>query len=470
MGKSERQPSTYDVLLSHGIERRSFLRFCTLTATALGLGPAGVTQVVAAMETKPRIPVIWLHGLECTCCSESFIRSSHPIAQDVVLNMISLDYDDTLQAAAGFQVEEIRKRIMKTKPSSTQTAAMVPTAAQLQGNFYDRCLVNTGINGVPCVAGYTDNNGNDRSTFLVNPAAGKTTLAGGNLTQLIGTSIYNPASPTIGQAMLKYLPSPNLCTAAAGIYNGNAISPTNCPAGFSNHVISNPAWNYGDNYIWQANEIHPRRNDTVRFDWNLNEKNRVFVRYSQDYDKDVGGGTAGWGIPVNDGTGNYSPTLGVFTKPGHGYALGLTTTLSPTMVNEFTFGKIFNGIGFYEANDTQVQRSNMGNPPSFDNFSTDPLFNDTGKRWLDGSGPTSFAVYVPTVAYGDTAGRTETAPSTNPCWNGCPYTNKADSWTFADNLSKVVGKHNLKAGIYVERTFKLQDGSQGTRSEEHTSE
>ena len=80
---------------------------------AMGLESALVPKVVAAMETKPRIPVIWLHGLECTCCSESFIRSSHPIAQDVVLNMISLDYDDTLQAAAGFQCEEIRKKIMK---------------------------------------------------------------------------------------------------------------------------------------------------------------------------------------------------------------------------------------------------------------------------------------------------------------------------------------------------------------------
>ena len=66
-----------------------------------------------ALETKPRLPVIWLHGLECTCCSESFIRSSHPIAQDMVLNMISLDYDDTLQAAAGEQAEENRRKIMK---------------------------------------------------------------------------------------------------------------------------------------------------------------------------------------------------------------------------------------------------------------------------------------------------------------------------------------------------------------------
>ena len=347
----------------------------------------------------------------------------------------------------------------KTKPSSTQNAAMVPTAAQLQGNFYDRCLVGTGVNGVPCTPGYTDNNGNDRSTFLVNPAAGKATLANGDLTQLIGTSVYNPASAAIGQAMLKYLPLPNLCTAAAGIYNGKAISPANCPAGFSNHPITNPAWNYGDNYFWSATEVHPRRNDTVRFDWNINEKNRVFVRYSQDYDTDL----TNFGIPVKDTSGNYSPTAANFTKPGHGYAVGLTTTLSPTMVNEFTFGKIFNGIGYYEANDSQVQRANMGNPPSFDNFATDPLFtNNSGTRWLAGTGPLNFANYVPTVAYGDSAGRTETAPSTNPCWNGCPYTNQADSWTFADNLTKVVGKHNLKAGVYVERTFKVQDGSQGS--------
>ena len=346
----------------------------------------------------------------------------------------------------------------RQKPASTTAVAMVPTPAQLSGNFYDRCLVGTGVNGVPCTPGYTDNNGNDRSTFLVNPNAGKTTLANGNLNQLIGTPVYNGASAAIGQAMLKYLPLPNLCTAAAGIYNGMAISPSNCPSNFSNHAISNPAWNYGDNYIWSATEVHPRRNDTVRFDWNVNEKNRVFVRYSQDYDKDL----TNFGIPVKDTSGNYAPTAANFTKPGHGYAVSLTTTLSATMVNEFTFGKIFNGIGYYEADDNQVQRANMGNPPSFDDFATDPLFNNNGKRWLAGTGPLNFANYVPTVSYGDTAGRTETAPSTNPCWNGCPYTNKADSWTFADNLSKVVNKHNLKAGVYVERTFKLQDGSQGS--------
>ena len=113
MEPSERGLTTYELLQKHGVDRRSFLKFCSQTAAALGLSAALVPKVVEAMETKPRVPVLWLHGLECTCCSESFIRSSHPIAQDIILNMISLDYDDTLQAAAGFQVEEIRRKVMK---------------------------------------------------------------------------------------------------------------------------------------------------------------------------------------------------------------------------------------------------------------------------------------------------------------------------------------------------------------------
>ena len=95
----------YEVMRRQGISRRSLLKFCSLTATSLGLGPAFVPQIAHAMENKPRTPVLWLHGLECTCCSESFIRSAHPLAKDVVLSMISLDYDDLLMAAAGHQAE-----------------------------------------------------------------------------------------------------------------------------------------------------------------------------------------------------------------------------------------------------------------------------------------------------------------------------------------------------------------------------
>ncbi|MFL9829200.1 hydrogenase small subunit, partial [Rhodoplanes sp. SY1] len=97
----------YDVIRRQGISRRSFVKFCSLTAASLGLGASGAGTVANALETKPRIPVIWMHGLECTCCSESFIRSAHPLVKDVVLSMISLDYDDTIMAAAGHQADAI---------------------------------------------------------------------------------------------------------------------------------------------------------------------------------------------------------------------------------------------------------------------------------------------------------------------------------------------------------------------------
>ena len=95
----------YEALRRQGVSRRSFLQFCSLTAASLGLGSAGAQEIAQAIETKPRMPVVWLHGLECTCCTESFIRSYHPVAKDLVLSMISLDYDDTIMAAAGHQAE-----------------------------------------------------------------------------------------------------------------------------------------------------------------------------------------------------------------------------------------------------------------------------------------------------------------------------------------------------------------------------
>ena len=70
-------------------------------------------QVVQALETKPRLPVVWFHFQECTCCSESFIRSSHPIVSDIMLDKISLDYTETLQAAAGHQAEAALHDTMK---------------------------------------------------------------------------------------------------------------------------------------------------------------------------------------------------------------------------------------------------------------------------------------------------------------------------------------------------------------------
>ena len=105
--------TNYQLMRRQGVSRRSFLKFCSLTAASLGLGANGAAGIAHAMETKPRTPVIWLHGLECTCCTESFIRSYHPLTKDVILSMISLAYDDTLMVAAGEQDHQALEDVMK---------------------------------------------------------------------------------------------------------------------------------------------------------------------------------------------------------------------------------------------------------------------------------------------------------------------------------------------------------------------
>jgi hydrogenase small subunit len=95
-----------------GYSRRDFIKFCSWIAALAGLEATGVTKVVAALETKPRLPVVWFHFQECTCCSESFIRSSHPIVSDIILDKISLDYTQTLMAASGKHAEDALQATM----------------------------------------------------------------------------------------------------------------------------------------------------------------------------------------------------------------------------------------------------------------------------------------------------------------------------------------------------------------------
>lgn len=103
----------YEELTERGHSRRDFMKFCTMIAAYMGLQASGAAEVAQALQSKPRVPVIWLHFQECTCCSESFIRSSHPIVADIILDKLSLDYSETLMAAAGFQAEEAMHKTMK---------------------------------------------------------------------------------------------------------------------------------------------------------------------------------------------------------------------------------------------------------------------------------------------------------------------------------------------------------------------
>jgi hydrogenase small subunit len=53
-----------------------------------------------------RPSVIWLHFQECTGCTESLLRTSAPDVAELILGLVSLDYHETLMAAAGYQAEQ----------------------------------------------------------------------------------------------------------------------------------------------------------------------------------------------------------------------------------------------------------------------------------------------------------------------------------------------------------------------------
>jgi hydrogenase small subunit len=126
-----KQPTYYQEIIRKGYSRRDFIRFAGMMAAFIGVENSAIGQVAKALETNPRIPIIWLHFQECTCCSESFIRSSHPIVADILLDKVSLDYTETLMAASGIQAEDALKNTM-TKYKGEYILCVegsVPTAA-----------------------------------------------------------------------------------------------------------------------------------------------------------------------------------------------------------------------------------------------------------------------------------------------------------------------------------------------------
>jgi hydrogenase small subunit len=99
-----------------GVTRRDFIKACTAAAASVGL-PAWAAEKMAETAAKGRKPsVIWLHFQECTGCTESLLRSSAPDVAELILDLVSLDYHETLFAAAGHQIEDaLEKAIEENK-------------------------------------------------------------------------------------------------------------------------------------------------------------------------------------------------------------------------------------------------------------------------------------------------------------------------------------------------------------------
>ena len=124
------EETIYQSLRQGGVSRRDFFKLSGALAGALGLTalppigesdlptelgkPDGSTRLIAhAMQSQPRLPVIWLEFQDCAGCSEAITRANSPSLSNLVLNTLTIEYHETLSAAAGFQVEEAKQQAMK---------------------------------------------------------------------------------------------------------------------------------------------------------------------------------------------------------------------------------------------------------------------------------------------------------------------------------------------------------------------
>ncbi len=93
-----------------GVSRRQFMTFCGKLAVVAPFGLAltnglSASTVAAVVRGARRPSVIWLHMQDCTGCTETLLRTSQPDLGTLLMNVISLDYHETIMAAAGHDAE-----------------------------------------------------------------------------------------------------------------------------------------------------------------------------------------------------------------------------------------------------------------------------------------------------------------------------------------------------------------------------
>ncbi len=192
-----------------------------------------------------------------------------------------------------------------------------------------------------------------------------------------------------------------------------------------NYTDSDPRnvnrWNYRSVYSGNT----PRRNDILRIDANLTPTFTMYYRYGHDKDiKDLP-----WGDWKN-GSINYLLSPVHVANPGTGHLVRTTKTFSSTLVNEAIFG--YNRMErVFDLLDSQAAlRSKMGNPA----------------QWYKDSGSGGSSDYIPGVSFGGYPAN----PVNASLASALPNSYENPNITVTDNVSKIWGKHNLKAGLYYE--------------------
>jgi hydrogenase small subunit len=110
----EPRTELYELLAARGVSRRDFLKYCGALAAALGLAETAAPRIASALESGATLkPVVWLPEGLCTGCTESMAQIGFPDVPSIVLELLSVNYWETVMAAAGASAEEAKAATVK---------------------------------------------------------------------------------------------------------------------------------------------------------------------------------------------------------------------------------------------------------------------------------------------------------------------------------------------------------------------
>jgi hypothetical protein len=183
----------------------------------------------------------------------------------------------------------------------------------------------------------------------------------------------------------------------------------------------------GYDYTSQVSNQIPRREDLLRVDYNVTDKLRVFghyIRNVQPVTSVYGAFVLGENLPLDP---IQNPT------PGYSVAGGATYVISPTMTNEFNIGLTNNRIDIFETGNTLTRTATGVDLPL---LYPGAVQND----------------YIPQINVNGT--HLANSPSFGTA--DAPFHNFNTTFDISNSVTKVSGKHTIKAGIYMQRSRKDQ--------------
>ena len=180
---------------------------------------------------------------------------------------------------------------------------------------------------------------------------------------------------------------------------------------------------YTQNFSFTGTGQWPHRDDVLRLDANITSKHSFSWRLIRDSDLK-----------------NYPTAYGIFRQEQRyvtdSNVFHLTSTFSPTLVNEFVFGMNKDALDIIVVDPASVATSRLGTPPRL--------------YAIEANNPLQMSC-IPNISFGS-------IPSNSPAisfgFDNCLYHNFAHINSFSDNLSLIIGKHNLKFGAFLERDDK----------------